>query len=90
MVGCPYLARSRGVLAVILSATKDLAHRTERPFAVLRVTASLLSTCLIGVFNIRRWVVEFQKAVMWRGSRRQSAGSIHYEYFVMKEIDEEP
>src|SRR5437868_12998769 len=34
-----------GVRAVILSAAKDLARRTKRSFAALRMTA-LLSTCL--------------------------------------------
>ncbi len=56
----------RTVLAVILSAAKDLARRTQRSFAALRMTA-LLSKCLnfeFGTFCPPLGVLLLQKEEM--------------------------
>src|SRR2546422_7910413 len=51
----------RGVLAVILSAAKDLTRRTLRSFAALRMTG-LLSTCPPSLLGLdTRWVLEYNE-----------------------------
>ncbi len=47
----------RGVLAVILSAAKDLFVRRVRPFAALRVTGILSKCLLVPVWNTQNVVV---------------------------------